>query len=321
MIPCPDFKWSIFLSGIDGRLTKYENIYTNLDPKYIQLFEGIYNRGIAEANAEPWQATGRIPKIVHQIWLGGAVPEIYRSWMSSWLALEGWEYKLWTDADLKNISLYNQDLFDMTKNIGEKSDILRLEILFQYGGVYVDTDFECLRPNFFEEFHQKFDFYIGIEPLFHGIIPEYKTVKFCNAIIGSAPQHTLLKDLLVNMKANYFAYLNGRVIERTGPSYISRIISQYELRGAHKQRNMYLPCSFFYPFAILEKKNYINHPEKVFDLFPETVAIHYWMGSWHKTKQADTQSYLLDQSNYQSYLLDDDSRSYLLDYTDTLGYP
>ena len=150
-IPYPDFKWSIFLSGLDGRLARYENIYTSLDPKYIDLFEGIYKRNIAEANAEPWSEKGRIPKIVHQIWLGGPVPEVYQAWMSSWLALNGWEYKLWTDEELKTFHLHNKDLFDMAKNFGEKSDILRLEILFQYGGGYVDTDFECLRPDSFSK--------------------------------------------------------------------------------------------------------------------------------------------------------------------------
>lgn len=39
-----------------------------------------------------------------------------------------------------------QKAFDAAKNYGEKSDILRYEILFVYGGVYADVDVECLQP-------------------------------------------------------------------------------------------------------------------------------------------------------------------------------
>ena len=107
------------------------------------------------------------------------------------------------------------------------------------------------------------------------------------------------------MKANYFAYMNGRVIERAGPSYITRIISQYELRGAHKQRNMYLPCSFVYPFAIFERRDYLNRPEKIFNLFPETMGIHYWANSWTKPKKTPAPTYLPSQTDLQGYPLDD----------------
>lgn len=285
-IPYPDFKESIFLKGIDGRLSRYQRTYDSLDLKYVQMFENIYKRNIAEAEAEPFNQKGRIPKIVHQIWLGGQVPEAYRSWMSTWANLHGWTYKLWTDEEVKTLPMHNRDLFNKTTNMGEKSDMLRLEILLKYGGVYVDTDLQCIRPEFLEELHRKFDFYIGVEPLFHGIIQEYKLFKFCNAIIGAAPQHTLVKDLIIHLKANYLAYENQSVFQKTGPNYITRIACQYELRGAHQQRNMYLPSSFFYPFSVCETKDYINCPEKIIDLFPEAIGIHYWMGSWRVPQQS-----------------------------------
>ena len=37
-------------------------------------------------------------------------------------------------------------LIDSIENKGCKSDILRYEILYQYGGIYVDTDFESIKP-------------------------------------------------------------------------------------------------------------------------------------------------------------------------------
>jgi mannosyltransferase OCH1-like enzyme len=39
--------------------------------------------------------------------------------------------------------LYHES-FDRATNVGMKSDVLRYEILWRYGGVYVDVDYECL---------------------------------------------------------------------------------------------------------------------------------------------------------------------------------
>lgn len=45
---------------------------------------------------------------------------------------------------------------------GERSDIFRLDILLHFGGVYVDTDFECLAS--FECLHAQshMPFYTGV---------------------------------------------------------------------------------------------------------------------------------------------------------------
>lgn len=279
-IPYPDFKESNVLHGFYENYEESLRIYDSLDPKYVGLFEQNYYRQIARARSEPLSEKVRIPKIIHQIWLGGEVPETCKKWMETWQNLEGWEYKLWTDKDLAEFPLYNRDLFNAITNHAEKSDILRLEILYQYGGVYVDTDFACTRPDWFEELHRDFDFYIGIEPLTHGAIYKYHMFKFCNAILASTPGHALMEVLMKNIMANYLAYLHLGVVERTGPSYITRIICEYELQGAHNQRNMYLPCSFFYPFSIYQAPAYFADPLRTSAFFPETAGIHYWMGSW-----------------------------------------
>merc|ERR1712070_1358542 len=87
-----------------------------------------------------------IPRIIHQVWIGGELPHRFQRLAASWKRLHpDWEYKLWTDSDVKGLRLRNRELFERAKNPGQKSDILRLEVLYQYGGLYVDTDFECLK--------------------------------------------------------------------------------------------------------------------------------------------------------------------------------
>lgn len=46
----------------------------------------------------------------------------------------------------KNSSIYLSELVNRGANFGSASDILRIEILLQYGGIYVDTDVSCVSP-------------------------------------------------------------------------------------------------------------------------------------------------------------------------------
>ena len=46
----------------------------------------------------------------------------------------------------KTAPMYRRELVERGGNFGAASDILRIEILMQYGGVYVDTDVSCASP-------------------------------------------------------------------------------------------------------------------------------------------------------------------------------
>lgn len=294
-IPYPDFRDAILLHGFYANTAWTEKFYDSLDARYVSFFEQIYRRQIERARSEPVKSQVRIPRKIHQIWLGGEVPEKCKEWMATWQNLEGWEYKLWTEKDLKDFPMYNRDLFNSITNYGEKSDILRLEILHRFGGVYVDTDLTCIKPQWLEELHRDFDFYIAVEPLTHGVINKYYMFKFCNAIMASTPGHSLMEALCQNIAASYYAYLHLRVVQRTGPAYITRIICEYELQGAHDQRNIYLPCTFFYPFPVSQEKDYFADPVRAAETIPETIGIHYWMGSWReKTFPKESPSYEAD---------------------------
>jgi hypothetical protein len=46
------------------------------------------------------------------------------------------------------------------QNVGAKSDILRREVIYRFGGLYLDTDFECLSS--FEPLHDRLDFFASL---------------------------------------------------------------------------------------------------------------------------------------------------------------
>jgi len=86
-----------------------------------------------------------IPKIIHQIWLGDQSLRPAKL-MSTWPTNNpSWEYKIWTDDNLPTI--INRDHFESygDNQVG-KANILRYEILKQFGGFYVDADSKSLEP-------------------------------------------------------------------------------------------------------------------------------------------------------------------------------
>ncbi|GAI63343.1 unnamed protein product, partial [marine sediment metagenome] len=128
---------------------RYVEKFANADPYWLGI-KKLYNtyaiQDLRYAHAP------RIPKIIHQIWLGSPFPEKYAYFQSTWqLHHPDWEYKLWTEKEIEEFGLTNKAAYDESTNYGQKSDIARYEILYRIGGLYVDTDFECF--NNFDLFH------------------------------------------------------------------------------------------------------------------------------------------------------------------------
>ena len=105
-----------------------------------KIVRDLYNRNAVNA---VWSEVPRIPKIIHHIWLGSPFPEKYKILRETWKKHHpDWEFVLWTDEDIEAFGLFNKDLYDQSDNYGAKSDIARYEILYRFGGLYIDTDFE-----------------------------------------------------------------------------------------------------------------------------------------------------------------------------------
>jgi inositol phosphorylceramide mannosyltransferase catalytic subunit len=84
-----------------------------------------------------------IPKIIHQIWIGDQSKRPTEM-MQTWQDMNpDWEYMLWTDDNLPEIS--NRIQFDAMKELAGKADILRYELLKNYGGFFMDADSICTK--------------------------------------------------------------------------------------------------------------------------------------------------------------------------------
>lgn len=90
-----------------------------------------------------------IPKIIHYCWFGKKpIPDNLQNYMTTWHKLmPNWEYKEWNEDNfnIETAPLYVQQAYE-AKKFAFVSDYVRLWALEQYGGVYLDTDVEVLRP-------------------------------------------------------------------------------------------------------------------------------------------------------------------------------
>jgi len=217
----------------------------------------------------------RIPKIIHQIWLGGPLPKKYYDWQKTWQKHHpDWEYKLWNEKDIEEFGLVNKHWYDQTPNLGQKSDIARYEILYRIGGLYVDTDFECTWP--FDVFHLTSDFYAGIMQWNTGF-------RLCNALIGSVPGHPILKACIETMNIDTKHHRDPRVniTYTTGPSHLTACFTQEASNGG---RAVAFPVGYFYPWPWYKRKrgqHDKNKRKKILQwVRTETFAIHHWEESW-----------------------------------------
>lgn len=105
-----------------------------------------------------------IPRTIHYIWLGDApLPARFQRYIKGWQKLmPDWEIIRWneTNFDIANSSDYCREAYAV-QQWAFVSDYMRVRILYEYGGIYLDTDEEVLQS--LEPFLQH-DAFFGLEP-------------------------------------------------------------------------------------------------------------------------------------------------------------
>jgi mannosyltransferase OCH1-like enzyme len=188
-----------------------------------------------------------IPKIIHQFWSDRerSLPDELVYYMDSvryWHP--EWEYKLWCELDGPVDK--NCPAFQTTAGI---SNYVRLRALLLYGGVYLDTDCQCIRPLdgllYHSAFAGKQDDVAG-----NGYADRLGT-----AVLGAMPDHPWIKWQL-----QHFDFQDGDPAS-----------SVYLASRAPREHVAVLPSDYFYPYRWDEKP---RHPTRA------TYVVHHWTKLW-----------------------------------------
>lgn len=209
-----------------------------------------------------------IPKIFHQIWLGPKkLPRKYKLWMKSWLKYNpDYDYILWRDNDIKNLKMINREIFFNTTNIAIKSDIARYEILKKYGGIYIDTDFECLKS--IPHNLLRYDFVSSIIFSFKPCI--------ANGFMMAKPNCELIDNMIKNLKLPKKSTII-LTIKYTGPGLLTK--EYFKLKSSIRKNCLILPSNFFYPYPNFLLNSSIKPASMIENV---SVGFHHWEMSWMK---------------------------------------
>jgi hypothetical protein len=89
-----------------------------------------------------------IPKIIHYFWVGGApIPQEFQNYIETWKKYcPDYEIVRWDESNYDfSKNRYMMQAYK-AKKWGFVPDYARLDVIYQYGGIYLDTDVELIRP-------------------------------------------------------------------------------------------------------------------------------------------------------------------------------
>jgi inositol phosphorylceramide mannosyltransferase catalytic subunit len=222
-----------------------------------------------------------IPRIIHQTWKDDAIPPAMRPLSESWRRKHpGWEYRLWTDGDNRAfirtcfpgfLRRYDSYLYPI-----QRVDAVRYFLLYAFGGLYVDLDFECLSA--FDELLENSECLFGLEPAEHCTI-HHRDIIIGNALMAAAPKHPFL-EAIIREVIDYQAFHEDRntaVLETTGPLMLTRVYSRCRPAGV-----TLLPSRCLYPFSLDDLARTARDGWSDVDRLKlrEALAVHYFSGTW-----------------------------------------
>lgn len=253
---------------LEGKKTEFwKNVQRPEDKLFLKKCAALYENNKSLLLTRGYEE--KIPRKIHFIWLGPqAFPHPSVENVRNWMARHpDWQFYFWTDRDrlapcegmiLKSVdpSLFPHLLkeYESGESWGEKSDILRYEILYQEGGVYVDHDADCLRS--FDSLVENFKLVCGLQVPREGVeSTAWRSIIAANGLIAVAPGHPCIARGIEILQSRWdSSWGHMSVFEKTiARSFLPFSIAVEEFVLHHPQEMLILPAAFFYPQGALPK--------------------------------------------------------------------
>jgi mannosyltransferase OCH1-like enzyme len=169
----------------------------------------------------PLKGDHMIPKLIHQTARTSDLPKDCRPYVEKLRALHpDWTYRLWTDEDnlafvRREFSEFAEIFTKLPRNI-MRADVIRYLLMYRLGGLYVDTDYEMIKP---------FDLTDRDIVLCWEGDPRSGEGKFlvANSIFASSPGHAFFKMIIDELRGNPPLATDADVEAGTGPGLVTRV--------------------------------------------------------------------------------------------------
>lgn len=212
-----------------------------------------------------------IPKIIHYCWFGGnPLPEQVKKMISTWKKnCPDYEIKEWNENNFDlDLCIYAKEAYT-AKKWAFITDYVRLKVIYDYGGIYMDTDVEVcknlddlLKWDAFSGFESDKDIPTGTM----GSVAGNEWIEYLLSYYDG--RHFIKKDGSLDLTTNVETITN-----MTCEKYHITLDNKFQIFG----HNMCL-----YPFVYLCAK---RHSDGTIHATENTYTIHHFAGSWVPTKQ------------------------------------
>lgn len=221
-----------------------------------------------------------IPQIIHYCWFGGnPLPESAKKCIASWKKfLPDYEIKEWNESnyDVHKIP-YIHEAYE-AKKYAFVSDYARFDILYQFGGIYFDTDVEVIAP--MNHIIEKGNFMGREAGAFIGAkySQSYKSESVNPGLgLGVNRSHPIYRDLLDGYSLRHFRNEDGTLDTTTIVEYTTLYLLQKGMDDIN-DRAIEVNDITIYPSDVFCPMDHTK--ANLLKTTPNTVSIHHYDCSW-----------------------------------------
>lgn len=205
----------------------------------------------------------KIPKTIHYCWFGGnPLPELAQKCIASWKKFcPDYEIKEWNEINFDlDLYHYTREAYDQ-KKFAFVTDVVRLYVLHNYGGIYMDTDVELVK---------------NLDSIlqYPGVSGFESTEWIPTGLMAACKHHPLIKEWLDDYDGLHFIKEDGTLDLTTNVIRITDICRKYGFVPNGELQTIadftFFPTEYFCPKEFLGNLN----------LTENSYSIHHFNASW-----------------------------------------
>lgn len=211
-----------------------------------------------------------IPKIIHCCWFGGnPMTDTVRNFIEGWKKVNPeYEIKIWSEENFD----YRQNQYMCEAYENKKwafvTDYVRLKVLYDFGGIYMDTDVEVRKSLDPLLENKAFSGFEGPDRIPTGIMGAEKHSRWIELLLHDYDdRHFVLPDGSFDLTTNV-----KTITDTTAKNYPIILNNTYQNLGDVT----------FYPFDVLCAKDLMDGKIKATE---NTITVHHFNGSWTSPKK------------------------------------
>lgn len=205
-----------------------------------------------------------IPKLIHYCWFGNnPKPDEILGYIDTWKrCCVDYEIKEWNESNFDiRCNKYVEEAYEQ-KKWAFVADYVRLYAIYNYGGIYMDSDVEILKCL---DSYLEYDGFTGFETADHPL----------TGIMGCAKGNLFIKEVMDTYETRHFVLPDGNLDLTVNIVPFKEMCIRHGYQMNNKLQIIdgfaIFPTDVFCPFDFLLRQ---------FNITENTVALHHFAGSW-----------------------------------------